>query len=135
MDMTITDELAAETLAADNAPEALAERRAALAAQLAEVDARLAAEKEVERFGAMKRIGELMQQHGITAADLTVKRIGELMQQHGKPRQSALTGVKVAPKFCDPATGDTWTGRGLQPLWLKSAIAAGAELESFRIAS
>jgi len=32
MDMTIADELAAETLAADNTPEALAERRAALAA-------------------------------------------------------------------------------------------------------
>jgi len=133
MDMTITDELAAETLAADNTPKALAERRAALAAQLAEVDARLAAEKEVERFGVIKRIGELMLTHGITAADLTGKPVTRAAK--GEPRPSALTGVKVAPKYRDPATGETWSGRGLQPKWLKAAIAAGAQLESFRIAA
>jgi len=131
MDMMITDEMAAETLAADNTPEALAERRAALAAQLAEVDARLAAEKEVERFGAIKRIGELMQQYVITTDELTGKPATRAAK--GEPRPSSLTGSKVAPKYRDPATGKTWTGRGLQPLWLKSAIAAGAELESFRI--
>ena len=133
MDMTIADELAAETLTADNTPEALAERRAALAAQLAEVDARLAAEKEVERFGMIKRIGELMQQHGITAAELAGKPVTHAAK--GEPRPSALTGVKVAPKYYDPETRNTWSGRGLQPKWLKAKIAAGAELESFRIAS
>ena len=131
MDMTITDEMAAETLAADSTPEALAERRAALAAQLAEVDARLAAEKEVERFGAVKRIGELMQQYGITADELTSKPATRA--DNGEPRPSALTGIKVAPKYRDPATGETWSGRGLQPKWLKAKISAGAELESFRI--
>jgi len=116
MDMTIADELAAETLAADSTPEALAERRAALAAQLAEVDARLAAEKEVTRFGVIKRIGELMQQHGITADELTGKPATRAAK--GEPRPSALTGVKVAPKYRDPATGKTWTGRGMQPAWV-----------------
>ena len=95
------------------------------------MDARLAAEKEVERFGVIKRIGELMQQHGITAADLTGKPATRAAK--GEPRQSALTGVKVPPKYHDPATGETWSGRGLQPKWLKAKISAGAELESFRI--
>jgi len=131
MDMTISDELAAETLAADNTPEALAKRRAALAAQLAEVDARLAAEKKVERFGVIQRIGELMQQHGITAAELTGKPATRAAK--GEPRPSALTGVKVEPKYRDPETCETWSGRGLQPKWLRAKIAAGAELESFRI--
>lgn len=131
MDMTITDELAAETLAADNTPEALAERRAELAAQLAEVDARLAAEKEVERFGVIKRIGELMQQYGITAADMAGKPATRTAK--GEPRQSALTGVKVPPKYRDQATGETWSGRGLQPKWLKARLAGGAELEAFRV--
>jgi DNA-binding protein H-NS len=40
----------------------------------------------------------------------------------------------VAPKFRNAATGETWTGRGLQPKWLKSAIAGGAKLEDFAIA-
>lgn len=119
MDMTITDKMAAETLAADNAPEALAERRAALAKQLAEVDARINAEYEVARFDAMKSIGELMRQHGITAADLAGMDGKPLTRAlKCEPRQSALTGVKVAPKYRDPETGKTWTGRGTQPKWV-----------------
>lgn len=28
-------------------------------------------------------------------------------------------GEKVAPKFRNPETGDTWTGRGREPGWIK----------------
>ena len=28
------------------------------------------------------------------------------------------TGAKVAPKYRDPATGQTWTGRGKPPKWI-----------------
>ncbi|MDY0747338.1 ParB/RepB/Spo0J family partition protein [Paucibacter sp. R3-3] len=34
-------------------------------------------------------------------------------------------------KYRNAATGETWSGRGLQPAWLKAAIAAGARLEDF----
>lgn len=34
-----------------------------------------------------------------------------------KPRRSK--GEKVAPKYCNPETGDTWTGRGREPGWIK----------------
>lgn len=34
-----------------------------------------------------------------------------------KPRRSK--GEKVAPKFRNPETGDTWTGRGREPGWIK----------------
>ena len=131
MDMTITDEMAAETLVADNAPDALAARRAALAKQLAEVDARLAAEKVAAKSTAIEDIRALMLTHSITVADLTGKPVVHMSP--GEPKASALIGTKVAPKYRDPATGDAWSGRGLQPLWLKAKIAAGADLESFRI--
>ena len=133
MGMTITDEMAAETLAADNTPEALAERRAALAKQLAEVDAKMAAEKVTAKAQAIADIGALMLTHSITAADLTGKPATRAA--NGEPRQSVLLGAKVTPKYRDPATGEAWSGRGLQPKWLKAKIAAGAELESFRIAA
>ncbi len=29
------------------------------------------------------------------------------------------TGAKVAPKYRDPATGKTWTGRGKPPEWIR----------------
>ena len=31
---------------------------------------------------------------------------------------SGRTGAKVAPKYRDPATGQTWTGRGKPPKWI-----------------
>ena len=37
-------------------------------------------------------------------------------------------GNKVAPKYRDPSTGKTWTGRGKAPLWL-----AGKDKASFLI--
>jgi len=42
-------------------------------------------------------------------------------------------GGKVAPKFRNGATGETWSGRGLQPKWLKAALASGAQLADFAI--
>lgn len=39
---------------------------------------------------------------------------------------------KVAAKYRD-AAGNTWSGRGLQPRWLKAAIADGKKIEDFAI--
>jgi DNA-binding protein H-NS len=40
---------------------------------------------------------------------------------------------KVAAKYRDPASGKTWSGRGLKPRWLSEAIAAGKQLTDFSI--
>lgn len=37
-------------------------------------------------------------------------------------------GVKVAPKYRNPLTGDTWTGRGKAPKWIQ-----GQERSQFAI--
>lgn len=42
-----------------------------------------------------------------------------------------LKPAKVPVKYRDPATGMTWSGRGLQPRWLKAAIEGGARLDDF----
>ncbi|MEL7129230.1 MAG: H-NS histone family protein [Pseudomonadota bacterium] len=34
-------------------------------------------------------------------------------------RTSKLKGVKAPAKFRDPKTGNSWSGRGLTPLWLR----------------
>jgi DNA-binding protein H-NS len=39
----------------------------------------------------------------------------------------------VAPKYRHPDTGETWSGRGLKPRWLTSAMKSGKSLEAFAI--
>lgn len=132
MEMIVTDEVAAETLVADNPPTALAERRAALQAQLATVEAQLQAQIAAGRAALIADLRETMQIHGITLADLGAKPVARPAK--GEPKPSALIGTKVAPKYRDHVTGETWSGRGLQPKWLKAKIEGGAELESFAVA-
>jgi DNA-binding protein H-NS len=39
----------------------------------------------------------------------------------------------VAPKYRNADTGDTWSGRGLQPKWLKAALESGKKIGDFTI--
>lgn len=39
----------------------------------------------------------------------------------------------VAIKYRNPATGDSWTGRGPRPKWLRDALTAGAVLDDFNV--
>src|SRR5262245_569387 len=47
-------------------------------------------------------------------------------------RGLSLKGRKVAPKYRGPK-GETWAGRGAQPVWLRELLAEGHKLESFSI--
>ena len=48
-------------------------------------------------------------------------------------RVSKMKGRKVAPKYRDPATGETWAGRGARPRWLVAKLKAGKTLDNFAI--
>jgi DNA-binding protein H-NS len=93
-----------------------------LLAQKAVIEQQIAEAQRAERAGAVAQVRALMAEHGLTVADLSTK--------------SAVTrrvGAKVAPKYRDAATGDTWSGRGLQPRWLKQALASGKKISDFAI--
>jgi len=45
---------------------------------------------------------------------------------------SSLKGRKVPVKFRD-RSGNTWAGRGAQPVWLREKLKAGAKLEDFAV--
>jgi DNA-binding protein H-NS len=89
-----------------------------------------ALEKEIERTkqqsrsDAVAKVRALMQEYGLSAADLSGKPAGKV--RAGK-------GTKVAAKYRDAATGETWSGRGLQPKWLKAALASGRKLTDFAV--
>lgn len=76
--------------------------------------------KSAERTEAINRIRRLMHEHGLTVADLAA------------PKTSVSTG-KVAPKYRDPVSGVTWSGRGLKPKWLSAALESGKSVSDFVI--
>ena len=40
---------------------------------------------------------------------------------------------KVPPKYRDPKTGKTWSGRGMAPVWMRELEAAGRKRSDFAI--
>ncbi|MBS1178910.1 MAG: histone family protein [Proteobacteria bacterium] len=93
-----------------------------LLAQKAAIEQQIAEVQRAERAGAVAKVRALMAEHGLTLADLSSKA--------ATPKRS---GAKVAPKYRDAATGDTWSGRGLQPRWLKQALASGKKISDFAL--
>ena len=47
-------------------------------------------------------------------------------------RRGALKGRKIPAKYRD-RSGNTWAGRGAQPVWLREKLKAGAKLEDFAV--
>ena len=48
-------------------------------------------------------------------------------------RGKGSRGGKVKPKYRNPSTGETWTGRGKRPRWFAAALAAGKKEKDFLI--
>ncbi len=94
----------------------------ALLAQRSTIDAQIRAVRASERAAAIATVRTLMSEHGLTPADIAVRAASA-------PKSTR----KVAPKYRDPDTGSTWSGRGLKPKWLTAALAQGRLLETFAI--
>lgn len=89
--------------------------------------------KEVD--GVIERIRDAIKHYGITAADL-----GLSAAARGAPgrKRKGPKGAAAAPKTQAPArfqdeTGRTWAGRGKRPQWLRDALAAGRQLDEFKV--
>ena len=95
-----------------------------LIAQREAIDREIELTSKKEREDALSRVRELMAEYGLTSSDLSSR---------GAPKGRAAKGKKVAAKFRDATTGDSWSGRGLQPKWLKAALANGRKLTDFAL--
>jgi DNA-binding protein H-NS len=103
-----------------NALSDLLAQKAALEQQIADV-------QREQRSEAIGKVKALMAEYGLTVADISSKSVATPTKRAGGP-----TG-KVAAKYRNPATGDTWSGRGLKPKWLSAALADGKALTDFTI--
>ena len=86
--------------------------------QIAKLQSLAEAARKDEISGAIQKIKDLMQQHGLTVEDLS-------SGIRAKPTKAKGT---VAAQFKNPESSETWTGRGRAPRWLD-----GKDREQFRI--
>ena len=77
---------------------------------------------------ALDQICRLMLEHGLTTEDIEEKakvrreaRGDSGLSIATRRKASNALGAKVAPKFQDPKSGATWTGRGSAPAWIAKA--------------
>lgn len=73
--------------------------------QKAELDAQIIAALKTEKAAAITQARALATEYGLTAADV-FPAVG---------KQAASVGQ---PKYRNPETGVTWTGRGKPPTWI-----------------
>jgi DNA-binding protein H-NS len=95
-----------------------------LLAQKAAIEKQIIETQRQERTDAIARVRALMDEYGLSAADI----VGRAGTPARKPE-----GRRVEPKYRNPETGETWSGRGLQPKWLKAALADGKKITDFAL--
>ncbi len=86
-----------------------------LLAQKQALDAQIENARATEVAGVIEKIRELMVQYGLSPEDIATRR------RRGRPAGTASAHSEKAPlppKYMDPKTGKTWSGRGRAPAWL-----------------
>lgn len=93
----------------------LIQQRDALNVQIAEMQQALRAE-------ALAEIRATMREFQIRIEDLG-----------SAGKSDRRTKMKSAPKYRNPETGKTWSGRGKRPQWIHDALADGQSLDKYLI--
>lgn len=81
----------------------LIQQRDALEQQIQQARAR-------ELNDAVSKVRALVAEFALTAEDIFPP---------ARAARAGSTGAKVAPKYKNPETGETWTGRGKAPKWIQ----------------
>lgn len=102
-------------------------QRAQILDQIAKAETELVKAQQAQRAEAITKVRAAMAEAGITLADIddgTARRA---------PAAKTEKTSTVAPKYRDPVSGKTWSGRGLKPRWMTAAMAEGKKPEDFAI--
>jgi DNA-binding protein H-NS len=90
-----------------------------------EISAILSARIKAEKHELEKRLAVLNR-----GRDIVAQSGDSPSFQNGKARRKY---PRVLPKYRNPQTSETWSGRGKRPLWLVAAMKSGRKIEEFRI--
>ncbi|MFN3376120.1 MAG: H-NS family nucleoid-associated regulatory protein [Burkholderiaceae bacterium] len=72
------------------------------------LEQQIAEARRRELSDAVAKVRALIEEYGLKAEDIF------------PPARGRSAGSKVAPKYRNPATGETWTGRGKAPKWIQN---------------
>ena len=90
--------------------------------QIAALEAQASRVREQEKAGVLARIREAVVTYGITAAEL-----------FGSARAGTPpVGVKSKGAKYSDGNGNSWSGRGPRPKWLRAALESGRSIDEFR---
>lgn len=78
--------------------------------QREELEQQINAARSRELADAVAKVRSLIDEYGLTNEDVFPAK--------GARKAHGTTGAKVAPKYRDPVTNATWTGRGKPPAWI-----------------
>lgn len=98
--------------------------------QKAALDKQIDDARREQRARAIAQVRELMAQYGLAMADVQQRRAAKARPA---PKRTGTSRGKVPIKYRNAETGEAWSGRGLQPRWLKAALGSGKRLEDFRV--
>jgi DNA-binding protein H-NS len=87
-----------------------------------ELNARIEAMQQELRAEILAEIRATMREFQIRIEDLATSG-----------RSAQREKVKGDPKYRNPATGQTWTGRGKRPQWIHDALADGQSLDKYHL--
>ena len=91
-----------------------------LIAQRKELDAQIQNARDIEMSSAVAQVRSIVAEFGLSQAEVFPMSRGG---SRGK-------GGTVAPKYLNPTTGATWTGRGKPPAWIAGKDRAQFEIRS-----
>ena len=79
--------------------------------QREELDAKIAEAHLREKSDAIAKARQIIEDHGLTSEDV--------FPTNRRARATSGPTGKVEPKYRDPVSGSTWTGRGKPPKWIQ----------------
>lgn len=89
---------------------------ASLKAQIVKLEREAEKLRKAEVVGVISRIKEAIAAYGLTHEDLGLSRsLGKRVAVKGRGETKITVGE---PKYRDPRSGKTWTGRGKPPNWI-----------------
>jgi DNA-binding protein H-NS len=83
-------------------------------AKIADLQAQAERVKREEKQQAIEAARAMITSYGITAKDLGLDKV--------KGKAGPKPGGKIPPKYKDPVSGATWSGRGKTPKWIQIGV-------------
>jgi DNA-binding protein H-NS len=87
--------------------------------------------KQVQKIQVVDIVDDIknkIKTYGLTPKDLNLEVEQEV-------KKVIHTRRKPDPKYKDPVSGKTWSGRGKTPVWMKQSLSQGISKETFALCS